>query len=60
MKRVLIDTNVLVSALVFPAGVAAQAFRLVVADQRLALNTEGATWPPRVATAARRPVRETG
>ena len=40
MKRVLVDTNVLVSALVFPAGVAAQAFRHVAAEQRLALTRQ--------------------
>ena len=38
MRRILVDTNVLVSALVFPAGVAAQAFRHVAAEQRLALT----------------------
>ena len=54
MKSVLIDTNVLVSALVFPAGVAAQAFRHVAAEQRLALTQQvidessdvvGRKWP---------------
>jgi len=38
VKRVLVDTNVLVAALVFPAGVAAQAFRHVAAGQRMALT----------------------
>jgi len=37
VTRVLVDTNVLISVLVFPAGVAAQAFRQVAAEERLAL-----------------------
>jgi len=40
VKRVLVDTNVLVSAVVFPAGVAAQAFHYVAAEQHLALTRQ--------------------
>jgi len=40
VKHVLVDTNVLISALVFPGGVAAQAFRHVAAEQRLALTRQ--------------------
>lgn len=37
MRRVLVDTNVLLSALVFPDGVAAHAFWRVVTGERLVL-----------------------
>ena len=37
MRRVLVDTNVLISALVFPTGVPALAFWHVVAEERLLL-----------------------
>lgn len=36
--RVLVDTNVLISALVFPTGVSARAFWRVIADDRLVLT----------------------
>lgn len=38
MRRVLVDTNVLLSALVFPRGVSASAFWRVVTEERLVLT----------------------
>lgn len=38
MRRVLVDTNVLLAALVFPEGVAAQAFLKVLAEDQLVLT----------------------
>ena len=38
MKRVLIDTNVLLAALIFPNGIAAQAFWKVLSDDHVVLT----------------------
>ena len=40
MRRVLVDTNVLLAALVFPGGLAASAFSRVVDKERLALTQQ--------------------
>jgi putative PIN family toxin of toxin-antitoxin system len=57
VRRVLVDTNVLLAALVFPAGTAAQAFLHVVADEQLVLtdwildearDVVGRKWPDRL------------
>ena len=38
MRRILVDTNVLLAALVFPVGIAAQAFSQVINEERLSLT----------------------
>ena len=60
MRRVLVDTNVLLAALVFPRGVAAAAFSRVINEERLVLTQQildearevvGRKWPERLASA---------
>jgi len=57
MRRVLVDTNVLLAALVFPGGVAGLAFSRVIGEERLALTQQildeaqdvvGRKWPDRI------------
>jgi uncharacterized protein len=57
VRRVLVDTNVLISALVFPTGVPAQAFWHVVTEEHLLLTdwvldeaheVVGRKWPDRL------------
>lgn len=57
MRRVLVDTNVLISALVFPTGVPAQAFWRLVTEEHLvftdwvlgeARDVVGRKWPDRL------------
>ena len=62
MRRVLVDTNVLLAALVFPSGVAASAFSHVIDEERLVLTQQildevrevvGRKWPDRISSADR-------